>query len=272
MPHAATEQDQEIQVLTGDGVRFSLTLAGLYRRFLAWLIDGFVVMALSYITRLLLSLFLVISADLAGALQMLVLFLISFGYRICLEYIWDGKTVGKHVMNIYVMSLELTNLGFYQVVIRNLVRVVDSMPIFYGVGGLTCFLHPRNQRLGDLAGNTVVIYSPDLAEPNVRQFTEDYYNSFSEHPHIEARLRKKTCPEEGRVALQALLRRDRLDPNERVSLFKELAEHFQEKVSFPDETTFGLTPEQYVRNVVDTLYRQRGSSANRQKSESGENR
>jgi hypothetical protein len=34
-----------------------------------------------------------------------------------------------------------------------------------------------------------------------------------------------------------------------------LAEHFQAKVAFPAEATAGLADEQYMRNVVDVLYR-----------------
>jgi hypothetical protein len=55
--------------------------------------------------------------------------------------------------------------------------------------------------------------------------------------------------------LQAILRRDLLDPQARVELFAEIAEHFRGKVQFPPEVTEGITGEQYVRNVVDSLYR-----------------
>jgi hypothetical protein len=34
-----------------------------------------------------------------------------------------------------------------------------------------------------------------------------------------------------------------------------MAARFREKVKFPDEAEFGLSDEQYVRNVVDSLYR-----------------
>jgi len=37
-----------------------------------------------------------------------------------------------------------------------------------------------------------------------------------------------------------------------------MATRFREKVKFPEETEFGLTDEQYVRNAVDTLYRKAG--------------
>ena len=53
----------------------------------------------------------------------------------------------------------------------------------------------------------------------------------------------------------ALVRRDRFDPMARVQLFAELSAHFRAKVEFPPEATDGVTDEQYVRNVLDVVYR-----------------
>jgi uncharacterized RDD family membrane protein YckC len=251
------EQIQNMTVLTRDGIRFSMTLAGPFRRFLGWLIDVAAIMAISSILELIPLLLVPVSADIGLALRTVVLFSVSQGYRIALEWWFSGKTLGKQVLGMRVMDAELTGLTFYQVVVRNLARFVDSLPVLYGLGGLVCFFHPQHQRLGDIAGQTVVVYSPETRQPDVSRMMEDWHNSFADHPHLEARLRKKTEPEEGRLAVQALLRRDQLDPDERVKLFERLEDYFQEKVTFPDETTFGLTPEQYVRNVVETLFRKR---------------
>jgi hypothetical protein len=38
-------------------------------------------------------------------------------------------------------------------------------------------------------------------------------------------------------------------------LFADLAEHFKCKVEFPPDAIEGIADEQYVRNVVDVLYR-----------------
>ena len=44
----------------------------------------------------------------------------------------------------------------------------------------------------------------------------------------------------------------------RVQLFAELAEHFKSVVVFPPETVEAMPEEQYVRNVVDCLFRTAG--------------
>ena len=86
------------------------------------------------------------------------------------------------------------------------------------------------------------------------------YNSFHEYPHLEARLRQRTSPAEANVALQALFRRDELDPLARIELFNEVAEYFRSIVKFPQEATEGISDEQYIRNVVDVLWSKRISN------------
>ena len=44
-------------------------------------------------------------------------------------------------------------------------------------------------------------------------------------------------------------------PAARIDVFSQLADHFRTKLRFPDESTDGLTDEQYLRNIVDTMYR-----------------
>src|SRR5205085_4049382 len=41
--------------------------------------------------------------------------------------------------------------------IRNLLRLVDALPGFYLVGGTAMLLSARNQRLGDMAADTLVV-------------------------------------------------------------------------------------------------------------------
>ena len=137
---------------------------------------------------------------------------------------------------------------------RNLLRFVDSLPLYF-IGGLACWFSWNCQRLGDLAANTVVIRSPRLSEPDLDQLLAGKYNSLRQHPHLAARLRQRVSPGEAAIALQALVRRDEFDPAARVELFGELADHFRALIPFPAEATDGVADEQYIRNVVDVIYR-----------------
>jgi hypothetical protein len=58
----------------------------------------------------------------------------------------------------------------------------------------------------------------------------------------------------GAIALEALLRRDEIEPGARLQLFGDTAGYFKGLVEFPVETAEQLSDEQYVRNVVEILY------------------
>ena len=125
---------------------------------------------------------------------------------------WNGKTIGKHVVGIRVMDERGLRLQPSQVLIRNLVRFVDALPMYYAVGGAVCLFSKRSQRLGDLAAGTVVVRNVKLTPPDVEGVLGGKYNSFRAYPHLEARLRQKVSAEEAQLALSMLLvRRDELD-------------------------------------------------------------
>ncbi len=250
----------QLTIRTPEGIEFSLLLAGPISRFLAWSVDFLAILALSKLLSVVLGLIGILSRDLASAANILAYFFVSIGYGIILEWYWQGQTLGKRLMRLRVTDVRGLHLQFSQVVIRNLLRFVDSLPLlFYMVGGMACLINRRSQRLGDIAANTVVVWNPRVTEPNLDQLLKGKYNSFRNYPHLEARLRQHVSPEEAQIALQALLRRDEFDPPARIELFGSIVSHFKTIVSFPSEATDGISDEQYVRNLVDALFRPKAS-------------
>jgi uncharacterized RDD family membrane protein YckC len=244
-----------LSIRTPEGIVFSQLLAGPVTRFLAWFIDLLCIAAILMLLGLVMGLLRLVGANFATAISTICYFVVSIGYGIFLEWAWRGQTIGKRIFRLRVVDVEGMRLQFNQIVTRNLLRFVDSLPAFYFVGGVACWLNRNCQRLGDLAANTVVIRSPRLSEPDLDQLLAGKYNSLRQFPHLAARLRQRVSPGEAAVALQALIRRDEFDPAARVELFGELAGHFRALVVFPAEATDGLADEQYIRNVVDVIYR-----------------
>jgi uncharacterized RDD family membrane protein YckC len=245
-----------LHIRTPEGIVFSQLLAGPIPRFCAWFIDFVCIAVIISMLGFLLVLLQFMSPNLAGALGALGYFAIGIGYGISCEWGWRGQTVGKRLLRLRVVDAEGLRLQFNQIAIRNLLRFVDSLPFFYFVGGLVCWLSPKCQRLGDLAANTIVIRYPRISEPDLDQLLAGKFNSLRQYPHLTARLRQRVLPAEGAIALQALLRRDEFEPVARIDLFTTLAAHFRAKVEFPPEATDGITDEQQLRNVVDVIYRQ----------------
>lgn len=244
-----------ITIRTPEGISFPLIVAGPLTRFMAWLVDFFCVAVGILGIAAVLDAFEIVLPDIAGAMDMIVFFAITIGYGIAFEWLYDGRTIGKRLFRLRVMDVSGLKLGFNQVVLRNLLRPIDSFPVFYLAGGIAALLSPRGQRLGDLAANTIVVRDAPAAEPDLHEITQGRYNSFRDHPHLVARLRRKVEPPLAGAALAAIVRRDELEDTARVAVFRELASALREAVEFPESVAFGLSDEQYVRNGVDVLFR-----------------
>jgi uncharacterized RDD family membrane protein YckC len=246
-----------LSIQTPEGISFSFTLAGPVVRFLAWSIDLACISVASLVLGALVNVVGLVSRDIASAVAVLIYFAISIGYGIAAEWSWRGQTLGKKLFRLRVMDVEGLRLQFSQVVMRNLLRFIDMLPLLYLVGGVACLLSRRLQRLGDLAANTVVVRHLRTIEPDLEQLMAGKFNSLRQFPHLVARLRQRISPAEADIALQALLRRDQFDPPARIDLFRRLAAHFKAVVDFPAEAIEGIADEQYVRNIIDVLYRPR---------------
>ncbi len=249
------ELSTTLTIRTPEGISFSMPLAGPVIRFLAWIVDAAAVGAIALIVSTAAGLMGgIVNEDVGRAVAIASLFAISLGYGIALEWFWRGQTLGKRLLKLRVVDDQGLNLRFDQVVMRNLLRMVDRLPLLYLVGGVACLLSRHNQRLGDLAAGTVVMRVPSMEQPAITAAMGGKYNSFRDYPHLQARLRQHVSPAEAALALESVIRRDEFEPGPRIELFKELAGYFREHAAFPDEATLGMTDEQYVRNVVDSIY------------------
>ena len=242
-------------IRTPEGIVFSQLLAGPVTRFLAWFVDQLFIHVLLAALGTLLVFLEILSLGIGVAFYVIGWFVVGVGYGIFFEWNWRGQTIGKRLFRLRVVDVQGMRLQFNQIVVRNLLRFVDELPAFYFVGGVACWLNSKCQRLGDLAANTVVIRSPRIQEPDLDQLLAGKFNSLRQFPHLAARLRQNVSPAEAGIVLHALLRRDEFDPIARVETFGDLAAHFRAKVQFPPEATDGVADEQYLRNVVDVLYR-----------------
>jgi uncharacterized RDD family membrane protein YckC len=255
----ASSRINTLTIKTPEGIEFSLRLAGPVTRFLAWAVDLGTVIAIISILNVAVGILGVISRDLAMAANIVAFFVVFIGYGILTEWYWQGQTLGKKLLRLRVMDEQGLRLQFSQIMIRNLLRFIDSLPALYLVGGLVCLFNKRAQRLGDFAANTIVVWSPYVSEPDLNQLLKGKYNSFREYPHLEARLRQHITPAEAQIAVQSIVRRDDLDPQARVELFRELTSYFKTVVRFPQEATDGIPDEQYVRNVVEAIFKAKAS-------------
>ena len=255
-----------LSVRTPEGVVFEIPLASPFVRCIALAVDFAAVLATTLLLSHVISLLSMAVAgvpvigsvlqDFGRGAMVLLQFGISVGYGIVLEWLWSGRTLGKRLLKLRVIDERGLSLGLKQIVVRNLFRLLDMLPsTFYLLGGVSCLVTKRCQRLGDIAAGTLVIRETETSPPSLEAFVRPETNSFATMPHLEARLRQRTTPEEARLVLDAVTRRDELDPEARLALFARLAAYFRSIAEFPEEITLGLSDEQYLRNVAATLFR-----------------
>lgn len=255
-----------LTIQTPEGVAFTIPIASPISRCLALAVDLAVILALTMLISQVVN-FLSIAAsgipflndilsDFGNGFMIVAQFALAIFYGIITEWLWSGQTLGKRLMKLRVIDERGLSLGLKQVIIRNLFRLLDLLPSnFYLLGGASCLLTKRCQRIGDIAAGTLVIRETKSIAPQFSELMEKDENSFASQPHLESRLRQQVTPEEARIALDAVVRRNELEPKARLQLFEELANYFREMAEFPEEITIGLSDEQYVRNVVETLFR-----------------
>jgi uncharacterized RDD family membrane protein YckC len=95
-----------------------------------------------------------------GGVAVIVTLVLIWSYFILLEWLWNGQTIGKRIYKLRVINEDGSPAQFTAVLIRNLLRLVDFLPAFYGLGVLVIVLSPKSQRLGDLAAGTYVVRAP----------------------------------------------------------------------------------------------------------------
>lgn len=165
-PHLSKDWDEDISILSAENVYFGVETAGLGSRLAAVVIDVMLQLLVILLFAIALNYLSSLVPDLSGLSQgvrsglkglgFLLVFLILYGYYFFFEWLWDGQTPGKRWTGLRVLQTDGSPLTFWPALIRNLLRVVDFLPLFYGVGTLTALLNPQNRRAGDLVAGTIV--------------------------------------------------------------------------------------------------------------------
>ncbi len=243
-------------VLTPEYVEFRFTLAGLYSRFLAWVVDALLVLLGTSMLLTGLSLVMIAFPGFASALGLVVYFLVDWGYAIALETAWSGQTVGKRILGLRVIQRSGVRIGFYHAALRNLARPVDRLPILYLVGGLTALLSGSQQRLGDMLAGTVVVRERRLKVPSAIGAAAG--EGLLADPLFVSRV-KRLSAEARELVLTAALRREELRMEARLRLFSALGARLQELLAM--EKPAHLSDEKWTLLVAAALLPSPGSRA-----------
>lgn len=160
--------DTTRQIETPEGVAFELELAGPVPRVYAALIDllirgtflSFAAIPIAFL------------GEMGMGIYFLLLFLMIWLYPILFEMYWSGTTPGKRLMGIEVRNIDGTPISWSGSVVRNLLRVIDFLPLFWATGIAFLSGSKNFQRLGDIAAGTIVCYRHGQTFDGLRDLPE----------------------------------------------------------------------------------------------------
>ena len=183
MSYGARQIDSTIDVVTPENIAFQYQAAGPFRRLPAYLIDFLIRLAVVVLVLCAGAFFsfggLGVGVNITPVLIpsfLLSWFVMQWFYGGICETFMNGKTPGKWVMGIRVLTTDGRPINGLQAVLRNLMRFVDLMPMvslqvfepwfdvspvyvlptyLLGLSVMAC--NSRFQRLGDLVCGTMVI-------------------------------------------------------------------------------------------------------------------
>ncbi len=168
------------KVVTPENIELDYEIAGIGSRFLALFIDMFIqtslLLGLLFLFDLLKlnnleSKITELSTSITGAILIGLLFVILIGYYIILETVMNGQTIGKKIVNIRVRKEGGYAPSFWDILLRNIIRLADFFPSFYGTGLIVMFLNKKSKRLGDYAAGTIVV--KEISRRKIDQFLNE---------------------------------------------------------------------------------------------------
>lgn len=199
--------DTALYLETPEGAEVELHPAGLIPRATAFAIDELLRWLI-----IIAGMFLLSSLGRLGAgMISLLLFATYWGYGVLFEVFNNGVTPGKRKRRLRVVHDNGTPVRLPASLLRNLVLSVDVLPGCYFVGIVSLLVTRRFQRLGDLAGGTMVVHEQPAPQATVAE-------SPAEAPPVRLR------PDESFALVEYLERVDQLSPQRASELAEILAE------------------------------------------------
>ena len=230
------------EVVTGDAVVLDVPIAQLPMRAVGALID-IAVIVIGYLVALMLWAATLTEFDEAVTAAIMVIFtvLVFVGYPLVFETATRGRSVGKIVMGLRVVSDDGGPERFRQALFRALASVVEIWMLLGSPAVICSMLSPKAKRIGDIFAGTVVISErgPKLGPPPVMPPLLAWWAASLQLSGLGA--------EQAEVARQFLSRASQLDPQLRDQIAYRIAGDVLSRVAPPPPPG---TPPQLVLAAV----------------------
>ena len=172
-----------VKLDTGFNIEVEFPIAPFHRRFLAWIIDFFILLSYLY------GMFYLIKAFLGrdwqeNHLWLSILYLMPYLlYHLVMEAFFNGQSPGKKLTHIKVITLEGGQASISQYLIRWLFRLIDVV-LFFMPGFFSIILSDSSQRIGDIIAGTIMIDTKDTTSWQDTIFTEVETSYKPKYPQV----------------------------------------------------------------------------------------
>jgi uncharacterized RDD family membrane protein YckC len=245
----------KLTIDTPEQTSLEFPLAGIGSRFVAMAADtaiqfvlGLALFFLAAVVAPALTLVGKLTAEWAFAIMIIVFFLLYSAYFAFFEAVWNGQTPGKRYAQLRVIKDDGRPITAYDSVARNLLRIVDQLPVFYGVGVISIFFSKENKRLGDFVAGTVVVHEKTVEA--ARPFLDTQVDSSAPAYDVS-----RITLDELRLIETFFQRRDSLDPALRGSMAAQIASRIGEKLQVQ---VYGWPRNEKFLEAVHAQYRATG--------------
>lgn len=261
--------DDYLNIDTPENVAFGYEVAGIGSRFLAALIDTLLIFVLQLIVNLTLLLLATTLFDQTlsnnrafiwmAAVFGLIAFAFFWGYYIFFEMAWNGQSPGKRWVGLRVICTNGTPVTLAESIIRNLIRLVDFLPVYYGIGVVTMFVNAQSRRLGDLAAGTLVVRDrgPVTLESLAAAATlpTSYPPDQGATPDLPA---ERLSYQDLQIAEEFLRRRFEL--TNRADLAQQLAQTLRQRLDLPAQSLSSEEAEKFIIELVQAQHKRTSGS------------
>ncbi|HKR63217.1 MAG TPA: RDD family protein [Thermoanaerobaculia bacterium] len=237
----------ELTITTPEHVEIRLEPAGAGSRFLAILMDSFIVFAIS--TFIGIFLMAALPGGIALAIYITLNFLLTWGWHLFFEVRRQGRTPGKRALKIRVIDARGLPVSLYQSLVRNITRVLDFAPAFYGIGAISVLASKSRRRLGDIIADTLVVRDMQPLAYRGQLAAERRHNSLRT-PRILRLAKHRISLDERELLLALCMRADRMTPEARYDLMESVAAEYRKKLDIEEP----MSGENLVRDLTAVLF------------------
>lgn len=239
--------EDQLKIQSADALQLELPIAGIGSRSYAFIIDWHIrlILGLGWF-----FLILIISAIVSGGeeniffndlwrnLAIWPAVIVYLAYHLVLEITMKGRTPGKRMAGVRIVTTDGRTPGIGALIVRNVFRLVDSLPQFYLVGLITCGVSKQQVRFGDMAAGTLLIHEKRATDRDLNNM-------------LELATHGVLSPEQFELVQELRLRWSSLTQASRIRLAEQLLQKLQQPL--PEQRANPLFREHDLRVLLDKI-------------------